>query len=393
MKIYVVLIDAFPHGHASTARVISYCKGFLSQSIGCEVIMPIALERHKDPVVNPDSEGVFEGIPFKYISGSPHRGRFMVCRQLKDKVDYINTLRYLKKHISAEDRVLMYRGGCLWNSLVCSVVHRNGAKIVMELNELPYGTGAETKTTIRLRRKMLNKVFKKFDGFLSISETLSNLVRDHAPKAKNLKVPIIVDTSITDGVKPHKNTKPYIFHSGTLYEQKDGIVGMLEAFAIANSRLDNKYDFITSGDLNSSCDKEKILEVINKYGIEDYVKFTGYLSIQELHEYQKGSEMMIINKYDTQQNRYCFSTKLGEYLAFAKPVIITNIGEAMNYLTDKNAYIVETGHPEIIAEKIVEIANRPQEAKLKGKRGFELAKTVFNNIYQAERIIDFLKTL
>lgn len=106
-----------------------------------------------------------------------------------------------------------------------------------------------------------------------------------------------------------------------------------------------------------------------------------------------GSYMMIINKYDTQQNKYCFSTKLGEYLAFAKPIIITNVGEAMNYLNDDNAYIVETGYPEKIAEKIVEIANNPKEALIKGQKGYELAKTTFNNFYQTGRILDFLNTI
>lgn len=393
MKIYIVLIDSFPHGQASTARVISYCKGFLSHGVECEVIVPIAMERHNDPVINPDAVGVYDGIHYRYISSNPHRGKFMICRQLKDRWDYLNTLLYLKKHVKGDDRVIMYRGGCIWNNLAASVVHSNGAKIVMELNELPYGTGSETSTRIRLRKKMLKKVFPKFDGFLSISETLSDLVKEYAPSARNLKVPIIVDTNIANGVQPYPSERPYIFHSGTLYEQKDGIVGMLEAFAMANSRLGGKYDFIMTGNINNTTDKGKMEAVINKYHIADHIKFTGYLSVKELREYQKGSSMMIINKYKTQQNKYCFSTKLGEYLAFAKPVIITNVGEAMNYLNDDNAYIVETGNPEKIAEKLVEISEHPSNAEVKGKHGFELAQKTFNNNYQAGRIINFLQTL
>lgn len=150
----------------------------------------------------------------------------------------------------------------LFNKLVCKLIHHRHAKIIRELCELPYGTGVETAKTERLRNKMLTTIFPKFDGFFSISETLSEFVKKYAPKAKNLKIPILVDVSISENVKPHKSTYPYIFHSGTLYEQKDGVVGMLEGFAIANKQLHGKYDFIMTGKLEDSMDKKKIMMLL-----------------------------------------------------------------------------------------------------------------------------------
>ena len=62
---------------------------------------------------------------------------------------------------------------------------------------------------------------------------------------------------------------------------------------------------------------------------------------------------MIINKRPNLQNRYCFATKLGEYLLTGKPVIISDVGEAKNYLKDgESAYIVDSGQPNLIAKKI-----------------------------------------
>lgn len=102
--------------------------------------------------------------------------------------------------------------------------------------------------------------------------------------------------------------------------------------------------------------------------------------------------MMIYNKYDTQQNRYCFSTKLSEYLSFSRPVITTTIGEANNYLKDGvNAFIVEPHKPELIADKIVYAFSHPEEAEKMGKEGYKLTKKEFNCVYQAKRIIDNLK--
>ena len=104
--------------------------------------------------------------------------------------------------------------------------------------------------------------------------------------------------------------------------------------------------------------------------------------------------LTIINKYDTLQNKYCFSTKLGEYLSFARPVITTTVGEANNYLKDGiNAYIVEPNRPDLIADKIVFIIEHPEEAQKVGEAGHELVLKDFDCVYQAKRIIDTLEKI
>lgn len=394
MKVYIILKNQFPNGNASTARVINYCKGLKELDIDCCVILPIAMERFEEKVRNTEAFGVFEGIPFQYISGTPKRSKYLIKRQIKDKLDYIKTLIYLRKNLTSNDIVIIYEGGCTWFSMLEKVIHQKGAKIIMELNELPYGTSSETPKLIHLRDKMLKYVFPKIDGYISISETLSELVHKYAPKSINIKVPIIVDTSISNNVKPHKTKRPYIFHSGSLYEQKDGVVGMLTAFALANKELNNSLDFILTGNLHDSRDSEKIKKVIEEYNIQEYVKFVGYLFTNELREYQMGASMMIINKYETLQNKYCFSTKLGEYLAFSKPIIITNVGEAMAYINNKkNAYVVEPNNIKEMSKCILEIIRCPQEAKAIGKNGFELATKEFNYAHQSKRIAEFLKRI
>lgn len=393
MKVFFVVKTPFPNGQATTARVINYCRGLIEGGISCEVIIPLAVERFEDKKLNEIPQGIYKGIPYRYISGSVKRNRNLIYRQLKDRIDYIKTLMYIRKKVTNKDIVIVYEGGCLWFKLLTKVIHLVGAKAIMELNELPYGTGIETETAIAARKKMLTKVFPKFDAFITISEALSNLVRQYAPTSYILKVPIIVDENISNNVVGNIVNRPYIFHSGSLFEQKDGIIGMLEAFALANKQLGYKLDFILTGDSKKSRDYQSIKETIENYKIKQYIHFTGYLSYDELYRYQSNSLLMIINKYDTQQNKYCFSTKLGEYLSFSKPIIITNIGEAMSYLNETNSYIVEPNNPQLIADKIVQIYNNPIESKRKGMNGRHLTETIFNYKYQANRMILFFELL
>ena len=101
---------------------------------------------------------------------------------------------------------------------------------------------------------------------------------------------------------------------------------------------------------------------------------------------------MIIYKYDTLQNKYCFSTKLGEYLTFAKPIILTNIGEATYYMKDReNAFIIDWEDTKKIADCIIEIINNPQLATKIGIAGRETCRKEFNYLIHAKKMIEFYK--
>lgn len=56
------------------------------------------------------------------------------------------------------------------------------------------------------------------------------------------------------------------------------------------------------------------------------------------------------------QNKYCFATKLGEYLAMGKVVITTKCGEVVNWLHHKeDVYFVAPCDTDELTNAIVEI--------------------------------------
>lgn len=216
------------------------------------------------------------------------------------------------------------------------------------------------------------------------------MAKKYSPRAKAIKVPIMSEGDL-NGDDFTEEMPPYIFHSGTLYEQKDGICGMLRAFGIACKNNECKLHYYLTGELKDSPHSKELERIISEYDIKDRVHFLGYIDAVTLRKYQKNATMAIINKYDTQQNRFCFSTKLSEYLSFSTPVITTTVGEANNYLKDGvNAYVVETHKPELIAEKITHIINNPNEAHRIGKEGYKLTQKEFSCLYQTKRIINQL---
>ena len=388
-SIHIVYKGHFPQGMASTVRCQNYIKAFKSVGYDVEVIIPIPMLKYDETNYKITKSGYYEGCTYTYMTGSNRRSKYHILRPFVDIYGFFITLCYILFRIPKGDIVYAWVGGWLWFLLVGLVSRVKGCRLYMELNEIPYGNG-DTNKEFKFRKFLLfHLAYPLYNGFFVISEELGKEVgRYKSDSANILKVPIIVDSIIAN--KVYEDIQgPYLFHSGTLSEKKDGLSGMLEAFAIAKKAFP-KLKYYMTGNLESSPCKDLYKQNIDKYEFGDDLVFLGYLSDEEMHRYQQHASLMIINKYPTIQNKYCFSTKLGEYLSFSKPVIITNVGEATNFIKDGiNGFIVEPGYPELIAEKIIEILSNTSESNVIGKNAFLLASTEFSYEYQGHRMREF----
>lgn len=382
MKVYIVTREPFPNGMAGTNRIKCYAKAIQEQGIPCEVIIFVRSEVYGKSPKNTMREGIIEGISYKYIGAVPLRHKNIFVRKINDVLDKIKTMSYLSKHLQKDDIVFSYCGVYVrYINMIINLTHKRKAIFVRDLCELPYGTSKETKKKIKLRKYTLEKQFPKCDGFVAISETLAEIaVQYKNPCAQVLKVPILVDFEKYSMPDRSKEAEiPYIFHSGTLLEQKDGILGMIEAFGKALHKLPFPIRFVSTGKKEKSPHYKAIDSIIEKYHLEDSVIFTGYLSEDDLRKYLSEASLVIINKYNTQQNKYCFSTKLGEYLAASKPVIITNVGEAMHWLTDNiDSYVVDAENVDALSDRIVDAFADEEKRYYIAHNGNELCKTCFN---------------
>lgn len=396
MKVYIITSDGFPNGLATSNRIKCYAKALLSVGIDCEVIIYRRTERYGIPPINTIGKGEYEGIPFKYIGGTPLRGRNVLIRRFNDWADKYRLDRFLRSVLKEGDIVFSYIGFDVEYCIhLCRLDHKCGAKYVMELCELPYGTSNETANTIRYRRIVEKKLFPIVDGIIPISDALKEYAsRFVNPKCLIQKIPIMVDFEKCNLEDESDRAKcPYIFHSGTLTEQKDGILGMIEAFGIAAQHLTD-IKLLSTGKLEKSQFVKEITDLLNRYDIADRVIFLGYITNEELRNYLSHASLTIINKYRTKQNKYCFSTKLGEYLAAGKPVITTNVGESQNWLRDgENAYIVEAEDVNALVNAIISCFEKPIERKIIGENARTTCMNSFDYVIYSSILKDFMVNL
>ncbi len=380
--VYIITKEPFPNGMAATNRIKCYAKALKLAGIKCEILICTRTEVYGKKTRNTKGKGDFEGIPFRYMGKTPLRRSNVFHRKLNDWIDKEKTLVYLKKHLRQNDIVLFYLSRDVQYILkLINLIHKKRAVCTCDLGELPYGTGAETRTAIRNRSTTLHKQFPLMDGILPISHSLAEIARMHANDKCIIDIiPIMVDYEQYD--LEHNSDKkevPYIFHAGTLYEQKDGILGMIEAYGIAIQQSKGIFNFICTGEMEHSPHAKEIQQLVKKYQLENRLKFVGYLSEEELKKYFSKAILVVINKYKTQQNYYCFSSKLGEYLAAGIPVITTCFGEAMRFLQDRiSAYIVEPENVNMLAEKILYAIEHSEERKLIGENGKVICRKHFD---------------
>ena len=396
MNVYIITKEPFPNGMAATNRIKCYAKALKEHGVCCKILIFMRTGTIDSYSRNKIGESVWENIPYQYIGGTSYRHSNLFVRKWNDILDRIRLIIYLRKNLCAGDVVLGYCGPYVhYINILINVIHKKHAKYVRDLCELPYGTSSETKMTIKNRKVVLEKQFPKCDGIIAISESLLNLANKYkSSQTKTIKIPIMVDFCKFDMEdRSNESEVPYIFHSGTLFEQKDGILGMFEAFGMVTQKYKKPLNFILTGQMEKSPHMEQIKTIIHKYHLEDRIHFLGYLNDEKLRDYLSKASLVIINKNITQQNKYCFSTKLAEYLAAEKVVIITNVGEAAFWLKNKDsAYIVEPENAEKLSESIIYALKNSKLSKKKEKKGKELCRESVNNKCYGKVLSDFLRT-
>lgn len=266
-------------------------------------------------------------------------------------------------------------------------------KFIAEVNEKPGAPYGNKLTEIKFVKWFNVWFFEHFsaylpDAYIAISSYLKQYLSQFINEKNIQVVPIIVDPNNQQfAFKQHNMNKPFIFHSGALSDRKDGIVGVFEAFAIANKKLNGGLYFYLTDRIAPKNVKEEISKIIENNNLSEKVRFLGLVPQDTLAAYQKECSMLILNKPDTDQNKYNFSTKLGEYLALGKPVIFTPVGEMAFYLHDKqNAFEVPVNNSEKMAETILTIINNEPIVGVIAQNGKKLANSTFNYLYQTDNL-------
>ena len=350
----IIIAHYYSPGSAATNRIIAYAKGFTE--IGVRVLLVLGSS-------NKEQKPILPGVDIVSVC-SKHT-------ELSRKMAQVIERHYQKSNTA----VLVY--GTPVFTLYCSKRKYN---IFYECTEVPlYGKAGSLAQ--RLKEKIKITLAKRATGMLVISKAL----QDYFSK-KGIK-DICVVNMFVDGdrfkVIPVEGTSgKYIAYCGTISSHKDGVDDLIKAFSIF-SRQHEDYHLMLIGRFENKESEAYLKQLVSNFGLTAKVDFVGMVPSSKMPALLCGARMLALARPDNEQAKYGFPTKLGEYLATGKPVVVTDVGEIGLFLKDLyHCRLAQPDNPSDFAHY--------SEAQEIGKRGKELTEEAFSSKWQCEVALEFM---
>ena len=377
----------YPSGTSPSNRVHLYCKALKEEK---EFPFIINIHSPHNSIQNYNFLGRNEGIPFYYCQKTHLREKYFIKRNVKKIIGLINSfiiIKRLKKNRNIT--VLFFSISFSYEFIYYLFLMIIKVPIIRECNETPLFI-REGKKHIKLYTFFLKHVeLKMYDGIIVISDFLYKYYSAIYSKNKIFQIPILVDMNRFNFSSKNENRpEKIITYIGYMGGNKDGLNNLIEAIAKVKENIKKiKLELVGSA---PEKDLQNLKNKISYFGLNDDVIFLGSKNSTEIPQILANSDLLVLARPNNNQAKAGFPTKLGEYLASKKPVVITKTGEIPKFLQDnESAYLVEPDDNDSFAKKII-FALNDTNSNIIGLRGFDVANKNFNYRLYSKRISEIL---
>lgn len=272
-----------------------------------------------------------------------------------------------------------------------------GYKIVVDLVEdnslaASFG-GLVNRIRIKSGAFFLKNLQFLIDLNLVISIHLKNLVMTvNNDLSKVLYIPVTMDIEKYP-IKSHPTKiANRIFYGGS-FGKKDGLESLILAFEEV-CELYPDVKLILTGKGENKADFEHIMDLIKGSIYNSRIDYKGFLSSDEYHKTLNSCDIFCVIRDDSDAANSGFPSKLAEFLATGRAVIVSRVGDVPNFLRDKeNALLIQPGSIEDLVKSIKFLLDNPNQIDQIGKKGREVALKAFNNLIESEKLYNKLLTL
>jgi len=257
---------------------------------------------------------------------------------------------------------------------------------IVKVDDAIYEKSSGLKSLQRKIEKMISsKVLKDASKILVVNENTGKIMRSYYNVDQN-KIEIVpngVDLSFFNS--KNKNEKKIVF-SGVMYHHRgldvllDSVPKVLEKFPLT--------EFCLLGD---GPEMDKLKNIVKEKNIEKNVKFEGWLDRNQIPEKISDALIGIGPLKRTTVTENALPIKVLEYMASSIPIIAKKGTLPNDVLNDnENGFFVDDSKD--LANKIIELLNDPQKAKLMGERSLEKVQNfswsnIVNSIIQIKNSI------
>lgn len=388
---FVIFGDSFtfPQGNASTNRVYTFAKGFNENGVTVHLI---CFENEYLDNYN----GIIDGIKYYHPLSQTKKSNNFIKRRCLKFLKYIRTF-FLLREINKEDKIIainLHTYRLLVELFAFFLAKAFKTKIIFDRCEHPlqfYKENAFEQTIAKIKIAIQTKLY---DGMFCISQYLVDFYKNRGYDPQRLfLVPGTVDTG---RFNHHSNSLlpfGYILYCGSLTILKDGVNILIESFAKISDRYP-EINLVLIGKGDTIIEEKIIKDLVVKLNAEKRVIFLGQLPRTDVPAYLSNARILALARPESIIADAGFPSKLTEYLATGKPIVVTKVGEIPLYLKDnESAFLSKPDSIDAFADKLDYVLSNYEFAQKVGGNGKELTKTVFNYNFQSKRMIGFIESL
>jgi glycosyltransferase involved in cell wall biosynthesis len=388
MTFLIITATKYPNGMGTTNRMHYSAKGLQKLGPKVEILIYRPTENPNQAPQNTEVKGIFDGVTYQYQANSTIYARSALIRQLQFARGFYSCLLRLMR-CQKGDCVLFFPINLPMLILVKVITMIKGLSLFCERDEHPFLNKKMNGLSGWWERMFIRISSRLYDGIIVISYPLEK----YFSEVTGGKVPILVNPIAFDSdefiIKPTA-VQDIVFASGNLSEEKDGIQTIIQAFAKVAQEFPS-YQLVISGDNSYKEVKEGLNLLIQNLHLSDRVTLAGYISRSEYLHYLASARVHILAKPPSFQSIYCMPSKIAEFLASGRPVIVSDVGQIDRYLNDReSAFLVTHYSPESYAEKLREVLQQPELAEMVGEKGREVALQVFDYQIFGQRLFEFI---
>jgi glycosyltransferase involved in cell wall biosynthesis len=329
---------------------------------------------------------MWRGVPYEYATWTTVRRESFIMRRVVAAWGWTHgafRLFQLRRHGRLDVAYLWFWAPrpSVQRYVLLALLHVLRVPVVMELNERPWSLCEELTLWERRLSPLLG-----VSGVVSISAFLTEWARGEAPRrrVRVIEVPIVVDVNEQSPAQYPHGEPLVVFAGSPAYDETIRFIyaAMKRVWmGLPQCRL------VVTGTSPRDTAAKWLLEESGGLGSDVRVTLAGYLSRAELLQLYARAHVLLIPLFDDDRSRARFPTKIGEYMAAARPVVTTAIGEANRYFVDNvNAVVCSPGDSALYGDRIVALLRNPELAASIGCRGRELAEARFHYAVHSEAL-------
>jgi glycosyltransferase involved in cell wall biosynthesis len=392
--LFLVRSFGFPEGMAATYRLRLLGRALIAQGVRVRVLCTRVTEL-PDDVRNDRVAGVCDGIPFRYTPGTTIRSASFLLRRYREARGYMMALLEILqlRNQGSLDCVCLAALPRVWAPsvwLMIRILRMRHIPVIADLNEIP-------RIWWRPSPPWSQRVspLSGLDGVVSISSWLSELATADAARAhrqlKVVEIPVLVDLQEQTVTPYPTGAKDFVYSASAVYHAT--VLPLLlramqrvwarhpQCRLIVTGWSPSRFPGLGAADPLAEVHDGRILT-------------PGYVARHELLSLYRDSAALLIPMSDDPISRARFPTKIAEYLASARPVVTTKVGEVDRFLVDgESAFMSPPGDADAYAECLIEILDNPTKAAAVGMAGRALTESLFRYEAHGPALLAFISAV